>query len=187
VPQTDPAAIGDDNDFVVEGIIDIGQSLIDAGRGLIDFGRAFHVQGFVTTLLVEDLDKGIELGLLLKEIQCGRFGGFLFQGEMHALMAAILLRMTRFDAFNADSQPEPLVGNQPLKDGVYLTVRLLFVFRLAAIACIAAISTGHASACKCGSNYHGRNGWEVAKLEANGSTVIFALVGGKPCSQQLPK
>jgi hypothetical protein len=29
--QTDPAAIGDDHDFVVEGIVDIGQSLIGAG------------------------------------------------------------------------------------------------------------------------------------------------------------
>jgi hypothetical protein len=41
------------------------------------------------------------------------------------------------------------------------------------IASIAAISTGQASACKCGSNYHGRNSWEVANLEATGSTVIF--------------
>ena len=32
-PQTDPAAIGDDNHFVVKGIIDIGQSLIGTCRG----------------------------------------------------------------------------------------------------------------------------------------------------------
>src|ERR1700687_56260 len=32
--------------FIVEGIIDIGQSLINTGRGLIDLGRALHVQSF---------------------------------------------------------------------------------------------------------------------------------------------
>ena len=41
------------------------------------------------------------------------------------------------------------------------------------IVCIAAISTGQASACKCGSNYHGKNSWEVAKLEVDGSAAIF--------------
>jgi hypothetical protein len=66
--QTDAATIGDDNDFVVEGIIDIGQSFVGAGRGLIDLGRALHAQSFVRTFLIEDLDKAIELGLLLKEI-----------------------------------------------------------------------------------------------------------------------
>jgi hypothetical protein len=64
-------------------------------------------------------------------------------------------------------------GNQALKDGVYLTVRVLFVLRLALIACVAAISTGQASACGCGRNFHGKNALEEAKLEANGATVIF--------------
>jgi hypothetical protein len=40
--QTDAAAMGDDNDFVVEGIVDIGQSLVDAGGGLIDLGGALQ-------------------------------------------------------------------------------------------------------------------------------------------------
>jgi len=38
--QTDAAATGDNYDFVMQGIIDIGQSLISASRGLIDLGRA---------------------------------------------------------------------------------------------------------------------------------------------------
>ena len=67
VSQTDAAAVGDHNDLVVEGIIDIGQSLIGADRGLIDLGRALHVQSFVGTFVVENLDKVIEPGLLLKE------------------------------------------------------------------------------------------------------------------------
>src|SRR6266403_4307560 len=66
--QTDAAAIGDDDDFIVEGIVDIGQSLISAGRGLIDLGWALHVQGFVRTFVVEDFDEVIEEGLLLKEV-----------------------------------------------------------------------------------------------------------------------
>ena len=66
-PQTDAAAIGDDHDFVVEGI-DIGQALIGAGGGLIDLGRTLHAQGFVGALVVEDGDKVIELGLLLQEV-----------------------------------------------------------------------------------------------------------------------
>ena len=32
VPQTDPAAIGHDNDLVVERVVDVGQSLVGAGR-----------------------------------------------------------------------------------------------------------------------------------------------------------
>ncbi len=66
--QTDAATIGDDHDVVVEGIIDIGQSLVGAGSGLIDLGRALHVQSFVRTFLVEDFDKVIEPGLLLKKV-----------------------------------------------------------------------------------------------------------------------
>ena len=105
--QTDASAIGDDDDFVVEGIIDIRQSLVGAGRGLIDLGRALHAQGFVRTFLVELLDEMIELGLLLKEVCSGGLGGFFLQGQMHALMAAILLRMARLNALDANAEPEP--------------------------------------------------------------------------------
>ncbi len=67
-PKPDTAAIDDDNNLVVEGIIDIGQSLVGAGGGLIDLGWALHVQGFVRAFVVEDFDEVIEAGLLLKEI-----------------------------------------------------------------------------------------------------------------------
>ena len=66
--QTDATAMGDDDGLVVEGIVDIGQSLVGAGRRLIDLGRALHVQGFVRAFVMEDFDKVIESGLLLKEI-----------------------------------------------------------------------------------------------------------------------
>jgi hypothetical protein len=68
VTETDPAAVGDHHDFVVEGIVDIGQAQVGAGGGLINLGRTLHAQGFVRTLVVEDVDKVIELGLLLQEV-----------------------------------------------------------------------------------------------------------------------
>ena len=45
--ETDPAAISDDNDFIVERIVDIGQALVGAGGRLLELGRTLHAQGFV--------------------------------------------------------------------------------------------------------------------------------------------
>ena len=56
----------DDHDFDMEGIIDIRQSHVGAGGGLI--GRILHAQDFMRVLIVEDVDKVIELGLLLQEV-----------------------------------------------------------------------------------------------------------------------
>jgi hypothetical protein len=47
--------------------------------------------------------EAIEARLLLEQIRCGRVGGLLFQGEMHALVAAVLLGMARANALNADA------------------------------------------------------------------------------------
>jgi hypothetical protein len=57
----------------------------------------------VRSFLVEDLDELIEARLLLKEIRGRWFGSFFFQSEMHAFMPAVLLRMARLDAFNANA------------------------------------------------------------------------------------
>src|ERR1700682_5731892 len=59
------------------------------------------------TFLIELLQKGVELGLLLKNVRCGGASGFLLQCEVHAFMAAVLLGMTGANAFNADAQTEP--------------------------------------------------------------------------------
>lgn len=56
---------------------------------------------------VEFFDEIVEAGLLLQEIGTGRFGCLQLQGRMHALMAAVLLRMAWFDTFNVDAKPEP--------------------------------------------------------------------------------
>ncbi len=41
--------------------------------------------------MVEDLDEAIELRLLLQEVLGGRLGRLFLQGQMHALMPAVLL------------------------------------------------------------------------------------------------
>jgi hypothetical protein len=64
----------------------------------------------VRPFLVEDVDEVIQPGLLLQKVATGWFGGFFLQGEMHALITAILLGMARLDPFHANAQPEPPDG-----------------------------------------------------------------------------
>ena len=52
-------------------------------------------------------------------------------------------------------------------------MRFRFAVRLAALGCIALTAARFASACSCGSGIHGKNAWEIAKLQADGTTVIF--------------
>jgi len=80
--QTDSAATGNHDGCVVEGVVDVGQSLIEAGGGLIDFGRILHAVGFVRALVIKDLDEFVEPGLLLQEVGIGRLGSLFLQGEM---------------------------------------------------------------------------------------------------------
>src|SRR5215470_13901272 len=110
VAQTDAAAAGDHDGFVVEGIIHVGQSGVRTRGRLVDLGRTFHIQSLVWTLVVEDLNEVIEAGLLLQEIGGSGFGGFFFQSEVHALVTAILLGVTRLDAFDADAEAKPPDG-----------------------------------------------------------------------------
>src|SRR5256885_5834456 len=44
---------------------------------------------------------------LLQEVLGGRLGGLLLERQMHALMAAVLLRVAPLDAFDVDPQPQP--------------------------------------------------------------------------------
>lgn len=67
-------------------------------------------------LLVEALDEGIEPRLLLQHVAGGRLGGFLFQGQMHPLVPAVLLRLAGGDALNLN--PEARVVVVPETDRV---------------------------------------------------------------------
>src|SRR6516164_3137378 len=48
----------------------------------------------------------LEAGLLLQAVQSGRSGCFFLQREMHALVAAVLLRVARLDALDGDAEAE---------------------------------------------------------------------------------
>jgi len=55
-------------------------------------------------LLVVAVDEVIKARLLLQNVRGGRLRCLLFQGEMHALVAAVLLGMARLDALDVNAQ-----------------------------------------------------------------------------------
>jgi hypothetical protein len=71
---------------------------------VVDFCRTFHVQRFVRAFGVEDVDKCVKAGLLLKEVGRGGLGGFFLQREVHAFMTAVLLGMAGLDTFEANAE-----------------------------------------------------------------------------------
>jgi hypothetical protein len=73
-------------------------------------GGALHGERFVGPLGVELAHEGVEAGLLLRAVYAWWPGRLLFQGEMHALMAAVLLGMAGLDALDGDAEPEPPDG-----------------------------------------------------------------------------
>jgi hypothetical protein len=86
--------------------VGLGNALIRSGRSRVDLSGAFHVESLVRTFIIEILDESIELCLLLEDVGASGAGGFLFQSEMHAFVAAVLLRMAGSDALNGDAQPQ---------------------------------------------------------------------------------
>src|SRR5262249_41597872 len=95
--QAEPSASGDEKVAVVEGIGELGQAVIAAWGGHIELGRTLHGERLVRAFGIELAHEGIEAGLLLQAVAAGR-AGFLLQGQVHALVAAILLRMAWLDA-----------------------------------------------------------------------------------------
>ena len=69
-----------------------------------ELGWEAHADSLMWPFVVEGIDEFIEPGLLLQEILSGRFGGLQFQGQVHTLVTAILLRMARLDAFDRDAE-----------------------------------------------------------------------------------
>src|SRR5579864_607414 len=105
-----PAAMGDCCDAVMKGIVELQHALIGSGRRLVEFGGEFHIQGLMGSLGIKFFDKGVKLFLLLEEVITGWFGGFFFKRQVHAFMAAIFLRVARFDPFYGDAESEPPNG-----------------------------------------------------------------------------
>jgi len=60
--------------------------------------------------MVEAVHKGIEARLLLQDVRRGGAGRFRFEGEVHPLVPAVLLGMSRRDALEANAEPQPPDG-----------------------------------------------------------------------------
>ena len=53
--------------------------------------------------VIELVQEGVELGLLLQDVGTGWASGFFLQGEMHTFMTAVLLGMAGADPLNGDA------------------------------------------------------------------------------------
>src|SRR5262249_8353497 len=95
---------------IMERIIERGQAVIASRRRPIELGWEAHANRLMGPLVVEGIDEFVELSLLLQEVLSGRFGGLKLQGQVHALVASVLLRATWLDAFDLDAEPEPPHG-----------------------------------------------------------------------------
>ncbi len=62
------------------------------------------------SFIVERAHKSIKAGLLLKAVRAWGAGCHFLKGEVHALMAAVLLGMARPDALDFDAQAQPPDG-----------------------------------------------------------------------------
>src|ERR1700751_2193982 len=108
--QAQPAAIRHDDGTVVQGIIEFRQAVILTGSGQVQVGRAFHVERFVRALVIEFLDEAVEGRLLLENIHAWRASGFLLESQVHAFVAAVLLRLARRYTLDVDTKAEPPDG-----------------------------------------------------------------------------
>ncbi len=76
--NADPSAAGDQNGPIVERIREFSDAALWSRGKLIDVGGELHIESFMGALVVELMNEGIELGLLLKEVGSGGTGGFHF-------------------------------------------------------------------------------------------------------------
>jgi hypothetical protein len=70
----------------------------------------------VWAFAVEFAHEGIEARLLLQAVHARRAGGLLFQGQVHALVTTVLLRVSGLDALDADAEPQPPTDSLERRD-----------------------------------------------------------------------
>jgi hypothetical protein len=66
--NADSSAAGDQNGPIVEGIGKLSDAAIGSRGRFVDVDGALHIESFMRTLVVELLNEGVELSLLLKEV-----------------------------------------------------------------------------------------------------------------------
>ena len=76
--DADSSAVGNQSGPIVERVGELSDAAIGSRRGLIDVGGVLHIESFMGALVVEFMNEGIELGLLLKEVGTGGPGSFPF-------------------------------------------------------------------------------------------------------------
>lgn len=90
--QAKASAAGYQHGFVVKRVVWLRDADIRPGRSGIVLRRTLHGECFVWALVVEFLNKGIELALLLQDVGARRASGFFLQSQMHAFVPAVGLR-----------------------------------------------------------------------------------------------
>jgi hypothetical protein len=78
------------------------------GGRQVDICGPLHAECFVRALGVEFLDKLVEALLLLEQVVACRSRRLGFESAVHALMAAILLRVSWPNPLERDAKPEPV-------------------------------------------------------------------------------
>ena len=87
--------------------------------GAIDRSRRGEVQGLVRPLVIIYDAETVEAQLLLGQRRRRRVGGFRLQGAVHALVAAVLLRLAGIDPFGTHAELDPPLRKlrQPARAG----------------------------------------------------------------------
>jgi hypothetical protein len=105
--EADAATGCDGGSPVMEWVIDVRKAPIGSWRRPVSLRGILHVECLMRPLIVVAIDEIIELGLLLQEVAGSRLGGLQLERQVHALVAAVLLRVAGFDAFDRNAEPEP--------------------------------------------------------------------------------
>jgi len=105
--DTDAPAPSDADGAIMEWIFRIPGRHIDPRRRCIEIAGTGPAQRLMRTLVVVNIDEAIDAFLLLEKVEGGRLCGFLFQGQVHAFVPAVLLGTPWPDAFDSDAKSQP--------------------------------------------------------------------------------